>query len=317
MLREFLFKKCTYFFPILAMAIGNWKKVAILETAEMGNCDPHVLVHFIGVAWRQSCFCCKCKFSYSICVHLFGVARIIRVRLKVCWVYLFLIFIFLVFMLFLGLASILFQLLSFVFFSVDAWIYSFTCIVLYIFLLLILIWVFTDLRFGKLSHLYLILKKLVCIFGKWDLIVFINFELGICDLFEVRLRSLLLLIKVIGKGLWSFIVAFLNYNFILFLSFFFAISNSELVRSKGVCLIGVQLLFFIVRVFLNILVILSGSSLVDITNLSLKHLVPSFIYLGWFLLFGCLALTSFMLGHHSPAIVLFLLVLLWLLGIYV
>lgn len=71
---------------MLAMTISNREEMAILESAEMWNCDPHILIDLIRITWWNTCFCSKCKFGYCICIHLFWVTGIIRQRSQVCWI---------------------------------------------------------------------------------------------------------------------------------------------------------------------------------------------------------------------------------------
>ena len=71
---------------MLSMAIRNWKEVTVFQTTEMGNCDPHVLVLFLGVARWNSCFSCECELCNYVCIHLFWICRIIRQWSWVCWI---------------------------------------------------------------------------------------------------------------------------------------------------------------------------------------------------------------------------------------
>jgi hypothetical protein len=280
----------------------------------MRNCNPHILINLVRITWRKTSFGCKCKFSNCICIHLLRVAWIIRVGLKISRIHLFLFFIFLFFLLFLNLASSFFQLLSFVFFSVETWVKSLTCIVLSateIFWLLVIVWVFTDLRFCQFSHLYLILKELVCVLRKRNLVVLIHLKFTVCYLLKVRFRSLLLLVQIIWKSLWSIIMTFLNQRLILFL--FFVVNNSKFIWGQCTSLITIllNLFFLIVWILLSIIFItLDSWYLIDISNLCLKHLVASLAnLLSFLLLFSSLTLASFVLCHHSSTVALICLLL--------
>jgi len=55
------------------VTVANRKEMAILESTEMRNCDPNVLINFFGIAWRQSSFCGESKFGHGIGKHLFWV----------------------------------------------------------------------------------------------------------------------------------------------------------------------------------------------------------------------------------------------------
>jgi hypothetical protein len=60
----------------LAMAISDREEMTVLQTAKMGDCYPGILVSFVRVAGRLSCFCCECELGYAVCVHLLGVSGI-------------------------------------------------------------------------------------------------------------------------------------------------------------------------------------------------------------------------------------------------
>ena len=60
------------------MAIGHREEVAVLESAEVGHCDPDILVHLVRVARRYACLRCKRKLGHRIRPHLLGVARVVR-----------------------------------------------------------------------------------------------------------------------------------------------------------------------------------------------------------------------------------------------
>jgi hypothetical protein len=62
------------------------------------------------------------------------------------------------------------------------------------------------------------------------------------------------------------------------------------------------------------IVLIVLSYLIHISDLRLKHLISTFTFL---LLFLCLALTSFVLRHHSSCIVLLLLLECWLLSVHI
>jgi hypothetical protein len=80
----------------LPMAISHSKEMAVLQTTEMGNCNPGILVCFMWVTWRLPCFSRKSKFSYAVRKHLFRVCSVkavlyilkSRLRLRMregCW----------------------------------------------------------------------------------------------------------------------------------------------------------------------------------------------------------------------------------------
>lgn len=70
-------------------------------------------------------------------------------------------------------------------------------------------------------------------------------------------------------------------------------------------------------VLLCVVFIVLNCYLIHISNLSLKHLISTFICLIFLLLFYCLTLTSFMLVYHSINILLFLLLKRRLLSIHI
>lgn len=45
----------------------------------MRNCNPSILICFVGIAWRLSSLCCKCKFRNAISVHLLRISCIVIV----------------------------------------------------------------------------------------------------------------------------------------------------------------------------------------------------------------------------------------------
>lgn len=94
MLWQLLLEISTYFFTMLTMAISDWEEVRVFKTTEMRYSDPSVLIHFLRVTWRKTCFRSKGKFSNCVRVHLFRVRRVVRKWLKICWVYLFFSFVF-------------------------------------------------------------------------------------------------------------------------------------------------------------------------------------------------------------------------------
>jgi hypothetical protein len=62
------------------------------------------------------------------------------------------------------------------------------------------------------------------------------------------------------------------------------------------------------------IVLIVLSYLIHISDLRLKHLISTFTFL---LLFLCLALASFVLGHHSSSVVLLFLLVCWLLSVHI
>lgn len=52
--------------------------MAVLESAEVGHCDPDILVHLVRVARRNACLRCKRKLGHRVRPHLLGVARVVR-----------------------------------------------------------------------------------------------------------------------------------------------------------------------------------------------------------------------------------------------
>jgi hypothetical protein len=51
-LRQLLLEELTYLLSVLAVTISNGKEVTVFETAEVRNCDPHILIHLVGIARR-------------------------------------------------------------------------------------------------------------------------------------------------------------------------------------------------------------------------------------------------------------------------
>ena len=86
MLRKFLLEERTYLLSMLPMTISNREEMAVLESTEMRNGDPHILIDLVRVTWWNTCFCSKCKLSYWICIHLFWITRVIWQWSQVCWV---------------------------------------------------------------------------------------------------------------------------------------------------------------------------------------------------------------------------------------
>ena len=80
-LREFLLQELADFLAMLAVAVRNGEEMAILEATKVGHRDPHVLVHFVGVAWREAGLRGERKFRDRVRVHLLRVAGIVRKRL--------------------------------------------------------------------------------------------------------------------------------------------------------------------------------------------------------------------------------------------
>ena len=65
----------------------------VFEAAEVRHRDPHILVHLVRVAWRNTCFCSESELRNGVGVHLLGVGRVVAQRDQVSWVYrLFLLF---------------------------------------------------------------------------------------------------------------------------------------------------------------------------------------------------------------------------------
>lgn len=53
--------------------------MAVLKSAEVRHCYPSILVLLLRVAWRETRFSGKCKFSDTVGVHLLGVRAVERV----------------------------------------------------------------------------------------------------------------------------------------------------------------------------------------------------------------------------------------------
>jgi hypothetical protein len=60
------------------MTVGHREEVRVLFASEMGHCNPHILIHLVRVAWRDTRLGGKCEFSHTIGVHLFWVALVER-----------------------------------------------------------------------------------------------------------------------------------------------------------------------------------------------------------------------------------------------
>ena len=116
-----------------------------------------------------------------------------------------------------------------------------------------------------------------------------------------------MLIHIIWKCLRPIINALLNIGLVELL---FIINYSKFIRSQCTSLISKKML---IMVLLSIKLIVL-SYLIHISDLRLKHLISTFTFL---LLFLCLALASFVLGHHSSCIVLLLLLECRLLSVYI
>jgi hypothetical protein len=58
------------------MTIANREKVTILQSTEVWDCNPVILILLIWVRWRHTCLGSKCKFCHRICHHL------LRVRIR-------------------------------------------------------------------------------------------------------------------------------------------------------------------------------------------------------------------------------------------
>ena len=116
-----------------------------------------------------------------------------------------------------------------------------------------------------------------------------------------------MLIHIIWKCLRPIINALLNIGLVELL---FIINYSKLIWSQCACLISKKVL---IMVLLSIVLIVL-SYLIHISDLRLKHLISTFIFL---LLFLCLALASFVLGHYSSSVVLLLLLKCRLLSVHI
>jgi hypothetical protein len=62
----------------MAMSICDRKQMAVLQTTKQRDSDPSVLVYLVWIARWNTCFCSKSKLSHAVCVHLFGVAAVVR-----------------------------------------------------------------------------------------------------------------------------------------------------------------------------------------------------------------------------------------------
>ena len=61
---------------VLTMAISYREEVAVLETAEMWNSYPSILILFLRVAWRQASLRGESEFGHTIGVHLLRIRAI-------------------------------------------------------------------------------------------------------------------------------------------------------------------------------------------------------------------------------------------------
>ena len=55
--------------------------MAILETTEVGNCDPGILVGLVWIGWRLACFGGKGELGHTVGEHLSGVGCVVGVLL--------------------------------------------------------------------------------------------------------------------------------------------------------------------------------------------------------------------------------------------
>lgn len=69
------------FAAILAMAVGNGEKVAILEAAEVGDSDPSVLILLVRIGRGLPCLRGEGELSDAIGKHLSRVGSIVAVLL--------------------------------------------------------------------------------------------------------------------------------------------------------------------------------------------------------------------------------------------
>ena len=51
MLRQFLFQEGADLLAMLAVTVGDREEVAVFQATEMRNCDPHILIYLVGIAW--------------------------------------------------------------------------------------------------------------------------------------------------------------------------------------------------------------------------------------------------------------------------
>ena len=68
----------TYLLTILAMAITDSEKVAVLQVAEMWHCYPDILIYLFRIGGRNPRFGRECKFSDTVRAHLLWVCTGVR-----------------------------------------------------------------------------------------------------------------------------------------------------------------------------------------------------------------------------------------------
>lgn len=82
-LRQALLHVARHFPPVLTVAVRHREKVAVLEAAEVGHCDPRILVLLVRVGGRLARLGGEGKLSHTVGVHLTGIRGVVGMLLLI------------------------------------------------------------------------------------------------------------------------------------------------------------------------------------------------------------------------------------------